>query len=89
MRDRLNYDAAIETFRAAQGRSFWDELVELQPPMLVVRSPNSPLINEAAWARYKRLFPDAQLHEFHDSPHDIFRPERGRYLALVRELTGR
>ena len=89
VRERLNYEAAVKTFRAAKGRSFWEPLATLQLPMLVVRSPNSPLIDEAAWARYKRSFPDAHLHEFHDSPHDIFRPDRGRYPKLVHELTNR
>jgi non-heme chloroperoxidase len=87
VRERLDYDAAVKTFRAAQGRSFWEPLSELQPPMSVVRSANSPLVDDAAWARYERLFPLAKLHEFHDSPHDIFRPDRGRYPSLVRELT--
>jgi non-heme chloroperoxidase len=89
VRERLDYDAVVKTFRAAQGRSFWEPLSELQPPMLVVRSPNSPLVDDAAWERYQRLFPSAQLHEFHDSPHDIFRAERGRFPTLVRELTDR
>ena len=89
VRERLDYDAAVKTFRAARGRSFWDELAELQLPMLVVRSPNSPLIDGSAWARYKSLFPDADLLEFHDSPHDIFRPDRGRYPKLVHDLTNR
>jgi pimeloyl-ACP methyl ester carboxylesterase len=87
VRERLNYDAAVKTFLAAQGRSYWEELSALQPPMLVVRSPNSPLVDDAAWARYQRLFPSAALHEFHDSPHDIFRPDRGRFPKLVQELT--
>ncbi len=89
VRERLNYDAAVKTFRAAQGRSYWEELAELRAPMLAIRSPNSPLVDDAAWARYQRLFPSAQLHEFCDSPHDIFRPERGRYPKLVRELADR
>jgi non-heme chloroperoxidase len=89
VRERLNYDAAIKTFRAARGRSFWDPLSCLQSPLLVVRSPNSPLVDDDAWARYKRLFPYADLHEFHDTPHDIFRPDRGRFPKLVRELTDR
>jgi non-heme chloroperoxidase len=89
VRERLNYDAAVKTFRAAQGRSYWEELAALQPPMLVVRSPNSPLVDDAAWARYQRLFPSAELHEFHDSPHDILRPDRGRFPKLVQELTDR
>jgi non-heme chloroperoxidase len=87
VRDRLDYDAAVKTFRAAQGRSFWEPLSELQLPMLVVRSPNSPLIDDTAWDRYRQLFPSAERHEFHDSPHDIFRPDRGRFPKLVRELT--
>jgi pimeloyl-ACP methyl ester carboxylesterase len=89
VRERLDYQAGIKTFRAARGWSFWEQLSRLQLPLLVVRSPSSPLIDDDAWARYKRLFPDAQLHEFHDSPHDIFRPDRGRYPKLVRELTNR
>lgn len=89
VRERLNYDAAVKTFRAAQGRSFWELLARLQPPLLVVRSPNSPLVDDAAWARYGQLFPHAHLHEFGDSPHDIFRPDRTRFPKLVRELTDR
>ncbi len=89
VRERLNYDAALKTFSAAQGRSFWEPLSRLQRPLLVVRSPSSPLVDDDAWARYNRLFPDAQLHEFHDSPHDIFRPDRGRFPKLVRDLTNR
>ncbi len=89
VRERLDYDAAMKTFRAARGRSFWEPLAALQLPMLVVRSPNSPLIDDAAWDRYEQLFPSARLHEFPDSPHDIFRPERGRYPKLVQQLTDR
>ncbi len=36
------------------------------------------------WSRYEQMFPHAQLVEFPDSPHDIFRPDRGRYPRLVR-----
>jgi non-heme chloroperoxidase len=89
VRERLDYEAAVKTFQAAQGRSYWEDLSALQLPMLVVRSPNSPLVNDAAWERYRRSFPAAQLHEFLDSPHDIFRPDRGRYPELVRRLTDR
>jgi pimeloyl-ACP methyl ester carboxylesterase len=89
VRERLNYDAAVKTFRAAKGRSFWEPLSRLQLPLLAVRSPTSPLVDDAAWARYKQSFPQAMLHEFHDSPHDIFRPDRGRFPKLVRDLTDR
>jgi pimeloyl-ACP methyl ester carboxylesterase len=76
------YDLA--TLRADVGAV----MSRMQPPLLVARSPTSPLVDDAAWARYKLLFPHARLHEFHDSPHDIFRPDRGRFPKLVRELTG-
>ncbi|PRC55118.1 alpha/beta hydrolase, partial [Mycobacterium sp. ITM-2017-0098] len=53
--------------------------------LMVVRSPNTPVVSDADWDRYRALFPAAKLHEFVDSPHDIFRPERGRYPTLVRD----
>lgn len=82
--ERLERDAGFATFRAARSQSFWEPLAQWQPPLLVVRSPTSPLIDDAAWERYRRLFPAARLHVFSDSPHDIFRPDRGRFPALVR-----
>lgn len=84
--ERVDRTAAVATFAAAESRSLWEPLAQWGPPLLVVRSPNSTLVDAAAWARYRDLFPDARLHEFADSPHDIFRPDRGRYPALVREL---
>lgn len=85
VRERVNHDAALDTVRAARTQSFWEPLSMSQIPLLAVRSPSSPVIDDANWARYRRLFPAARLHEFADSPHDIFRPDRGRYPALVRE----
>jgi non-heme chloroperoxidase len=87
--ERLNEAAAIETFRAARGRSFWEALAGLHLPLLVVRSGASILVTDEDWARYKTTFPHAQLIEFPDSPHDIFRPDRERYPAHVREHVNR
>jgi non-heme chloroperoxidase len=81
--ERLNMDAGVKTFQAAASRSFWNELAGLQLPLLVVRSRERVLVGDDEWARYKQLFPHAQLVEFDDSPHDIFRPDRGRYPRLV------
>ena len=85
VRERLNREAALATFGAARAQSFWEALARWEPPLLVVRSPSSPLIDEADWVRYQQLFPAGRLAEFADSPHDIFRPDRGRYPMLVRE----
>lgn len=83
--DRVDRAAGMATFEAARAQSFWEPLSAWQPPLLVVRSPNSPLIDDTDWARYRDLFPTAALHVFDDSPHDVFRPDRARYPTLVRE----
>jgi pimeloyl-ACP methyl ester carboxylesterase len=83
--ERLDTDAVNKTFQAARARSFWDELSVTKIPLLVIRSGNSVLVGDDEWARYTQQFPSAELVEFHDSPHDIFRPDRGRYPQLVRE----
>ncbi len=84
--ERVDRAAALATVQAAQPRSLWEPLASWQPPLLAVRSPNAPVVDDAAWARYRREFPQAALHEFADSPHDIFRPDRARYPLLVRAL---
>ncbi len=81
--ERLDVTAAIKTFQAATAESFWKDLAALQPPLLVVRCGSSVLVGEQEWMRYKQLFPHAQLVEFPDAPHDIFRPDRDRYPRLV------
>src|SRR5258705_2611923 len=87
--ERLNTDAANKSFRAARARSFWDELSLTKIPLLVIRSGNSVLVRDDEWARYAQQFPSAELVEVHDSPHDIFCPDRGRFPQLVREHVGR
>jgi non-heme chloroperoxidase len=87
--ERLDVNAAMRTFRAAQSRSMWEPLSRLQPPLLVVRSGNSVLVTDAERARYRQLCPGVELVDFDDSPHDIFRPGRGRYPRLVHDHVDR
>ena len=87
--ERVDDDAGTKTFQAARQRSFWEALARLQLPLLVVRSGERVLVTDEEWSRYKTLFPHAQLVEFGDSPHDIFRPDRGRYPRLVAEHADR
>jgi pimeloyl-ACP methyl ester carboxylesterase len=82
---RVDRQAGIATLRSARAQLLWEPLARWQPPLLVVRSPSTPVVDDAAWERYRSLFPAARMHEFADSPHDIFRPDRGRYPLLVRE----
>jgi len=83
--ERLDVDAGFKTFDAARQRSFWEELAQLGLPLLAVRSSERLLVPDEQWARYRAVFPRARLVEFPDSPHDIFRPERGRYPRLVAD----
>ncbi len=87
--ERVDEYAGAKTFQAARERSFWEALARLQLPLLVVRSGERVLVTDEDWSRYKTLFPRAQLVEFGDSPHDIFRPDRGRYPRLVAEHVDR
>ncbi|CAJ1581312.1 alpha/beta fold hydrolase [[Mycobacterium] wendilense] len=85
VRDRLDERAIRDTFRAAQARSFWEPLAQLDIPLLAVRSGTGRIVDDAAWARYRQVFPTAELVVFDDSPHDIFRPDRHRYPRLVAD----
>jgi pimeloyl-ACP methyl ester carboxylesterase len=87
--ERVDRDAGLKIFEAARDRSFWEAVAGLQLPLLVVRCGDRVLVTDEEWARYKRLFPHARLVEFRDSPHDIFRPDRGRYPRLVQEHVDR
>jgi non-heme chloroperoxidase len=87
--ERLDSAAAMQTFHAAEDRSMWDDLSELQIPLLAVRSSTDLIISDGDWNHYRELFPDAQLVEFTGSPHDIFRTDRSRYPHLVREHVDR
>jgi pimeloyl-ACP methyl ester carboxylesterase len=87
--ERLDVAAGFKAFQAARARSFWNELAQLRLPLLAVRSGERVLVDDEQWARYRKLFPDAELIEFPDSPHDIFRPDRGRYPRLVAQHVNR
>ena len=87
--DRLDVRAAQLTFEAARPQSMWTALARLDVALLAVRSGGSFLVGDDDWARYRELFPDAELVEFGESPHDIFRPDRARFPTLVRRLVER
>ena len=55
VRERVDHDAAIATVRAARTQSFWEPLSRSQPPLMVIRSPSSPVIDDANWDRNRRL----------------------------------
>ena len=82
--ERLDVRAAQLTFEAARPQSLWTALARTGIPLLAVRSGGSVLVGDRDWARYRELFPEAELVEFAESPHDIFRPDRARYPLLVR-----
>lgn len=82
--ERVEEHAVRCTFADATSRSLWGELAALDVPLLVVRSTADVPMTDDDWLRYAADFPNAELVEFDDSPHDIFRPDRERYPDLVR-----
>lgn len=87
--DRLDPTAAAAKFEASQDRPFWDLLVELDVPVLVIRSDAPAPLNADDWERYATLDAPIERVEFTGSPHDIFRPDRTRYPRLVAEHVAR
>ena len=76
-------------FRAAQARS--DVGAARTAPIPAARGAQrqTVLVGDADWAGYRQLFPARNVISFDDSPHDIFRPDRGRYPRLVRDHVDR
>lgn len=83
--DRVAPHAAAATFAQAVDRPLWDELVQLRVPVLVARGQARVPLTADDWDRYRTEVPGCRLVEFEDSPHDIFRPDRHRFPALVAE----
>ena len=79
---------APEAFRClvddAVGREMWEELGQLRIPVLVVRAGAGGPLDAEGCERYRQAVADVEIVTFDDSPHDIFRPDRTRYLELVR-----
>ena len=82
--DRITEKAFRGILDEAVARSFWPELAALEVPVMVVRAGSCGPISDDDWAQYERWFPGIDRHEFAESPHDIFRPDRFRYPRLVR-----
>jgi non-heme chloroperoxidase len=87
--DRISPVAVSGIARESVGRPFWEELAGWDIPVLVVRSASGGPVTDEDWERYRTDLPGAKLVTFHDSPHDIFRPERMSYPLLVLENIAR
>jgi pimeloyl-ACP methyl ester carboxylesterase len=83
--DRVASHALLATFERSVDRSLWHVVADPDVPLLVVRGDARRPLTQADWDRYHRDVPHADLVEFTGSPHDIFRPDRTRYPALVRD----
>ena len=62
--ERLDVRAAQLTFEAARPQSLWTALARTGIRLLAVRSGGSVLVGDRDWARYRELFPEAELVEF-------------------------
>lgn len=84
--ERLDAHAFAQVVAASRDRPLWHIVAALDVPIAVVRSTATAPMNDADWERYEGLTPGIRLVRFDDSPHDIFRPDRGRYPRLVADI---
>jgi pimeloyl-ACP methyl ester carboxylesterase len=86
--ERITRTALEEIAERSVAREFWDQLGALGVPVQVARgtlpSPGGfTFVDDAAAARYRATVPGVVVHDFESSRHDLFRPDRTRYPALV------
>lgn len=82
---RLDVGALRATFAESADRPLWHVLSTLAVPTAVVRSTAPVPITDDDWIRYATVTPGIRLDVFDDSPHDIFRRDRGRFGRLAAE----
>jgi pimeloyl-ACP methyl ester carboxylesterase len=84
--DRLSPVAAHGIRREATTELYWERLGEIRAPMLVIRGEQrGALLAGEGLDRWRRYRPDADVIAFEDSDHDLFAPDRERF---VTTLTG-
>ncbi len=84
--ERVDPAAVRQVLAHSRDRDLWHVVDALEVPVAVVRSNASAPIDDADWERYARLAPGVRRERYDDSPHDIFRVDRGRYPRLVAEI---
>jgi non-heme chloroperoxidase len=73
---------------------FWDDLAELDRPVLLIRGamPGS-MVTDAVEARYRQAVRDLRVVVFEDSGHDLWNPDPDRFhltvAAFLDDLEGR
>lgn len=74
---------------ASRPRKLWSELAGLGVPVLVARSKEGGIINDAQEERYRHEVPGVEVVVIPGSGHDLFRTSRTAYPEAVLEFIGR
>lgn len=84
--ERVDPEAIRQVFAHSRDRELWDVVDALEVPVAVVRSSATAPLDDGDWERYAQLAPEVRREHYDDSPHDIFRVDRGRFPRLVAEV---
>jgi len=84
MTDRMPAGAVAQMVADATAVEFWEELGDLRVPVLVVRGGGGrvQMIDDTTAARYESTVHDLELTTFHESGHDLWRPDPDRFATV-------
>lgn len=77
----------LEGIQAASvDRPLWDEVADLDVPVLVARGDCGGLVDDRTCEAYRRLIPGVEIVTIPGSGHDLFRPDRLAYPRAVLDF---
>ena len=82
--DRLSPVAAHGILREATTVLHWEGLAAIRAPLLVIHGQRpGALLDADGLARWRRHRPDVRLVPFPESGHDVFAPDRERFVSVL------
>jgi pimeloyl-ACP methyl ester carboxylesterase len=87
--ERMKLHALIGLQRESKLVEFWDELHNIENPVLVIRGAQNGLLSESDSKRYLELLPNSEVVTFQESGHNIFEPCIESFVIAAKEFFGR
>ncbi len=82
--DESNRHAAVGIQAEAKEKSLWELLPRIPCPVLVLRgAKQGALLSPEDAAKYERWLDHVTIQVFEDSDHEIWKPDRSRYLGAL------
>lgn len=76
--------------REASAVELWDELDGIRCPVLLLRgTQEGALLSAEHVEQYRRHLPQAEVVEFWESGHELWRPNYERYIVVIKDFLGR